>query len=333
MEPSIKARYTDSALEEAMRRYGISGEHIRELDGFENFIYEYAQASGEFILRVGHSGRRREALVLGEVEWINYLADRGAGVARAVRSKRGNLVEALDDGEGEHFLATAFVKAEGVLPREAGWSPDLFETYGHTLGRMHALTKLYKPSNPAWKRPEWDDPEIQDIEQNLPAGETGVLECYHTLIEHLKTLPRDRDSYGLIHFDAHGYNFLVDRDGHITLFDFDDCSYGWFIYDIAIVLFYMLPGREDAAVFIEDFMSHFFKGYREENSLDPAWLAEIPQFLKMREIDLYAVIHRSYDVDNLKDLWCARFMDGRKARIEQGIPVVDFDFTDLRRHL
>ncbi len=333
LDRRIKSRYGASILEEAMRRYGISGDRIDELDGFESFIYEFSRDSRDFILRIGHSARRSEAMIRGEVDWMNYLAERGASVARAVTSQAGNLVEALDDGHGGHFLATAFLKAAGRPPREAGWTPTLFETYGEVLGRMHALTKDYVPSDPAWRRPEWDDPAIQDIEENLPAGQARVLEKYRILIAHLRTLPRDKASYGLIHFDAHGSNFLVDEQGRITLFDFDDCSYAWFIYDIAIVLFYMVTGREDVGAFTEEFMVHFLKGYRQSNRLDPRWLEEMPRFLKMREIDLYAVIHRSFDVDNLDDPWCARFMDGRKSRIEQGVPYIEFDFQTLRSHL
>jgi Ser/Thr protein kinase RdoA (MazF antagonist) len=333
MDKRIRERYGPHVLKEAMSRYGIAADRIKELDGFESFIYEFSREARDYILRVGHSGRRSENLIHGEVDWMNYLAARGAAVAQAVPSQAGNLVEAFDDGQGEYFLATSFVRACGRSPREVGWTPALFETYGEVLGKMHSLTKSYRPPRPEWKRPEWDDPAIQDIARNLPASETGVLERYHALIEHLRGLPRDKDAYGLIHFDAHGSNFLVGEDGRITLFDFDDCSYGWFAYDLAIVLFYMVTGREDSGAFAEEFMCHFLKGYRRNNRLDPEWLKEMPRFLKMREIDLYAVIHRSFDIENLDNQWCARFMDGRKSRIEEDVPYIDFDFEGLRGHL
>jgi hypothetical protein len=48
--------------------------------------------------------------------------------------------------------------------------------------------------------------------------------------------------------------------------------------------------------------------------------------MKLREIDLYAVIHRSFDLDNLQDSWVARFMNGRKQRIEQGVLYLQTDF-------
>jgi hypothetical protein len=41
------------------------------------------------------------------------------------------------------------------------------------------------------------------------------------------------------------------------------------------------------------------------------------------------VIHRSFDVDNLEDPWVAMFMKGRRERIENEIPFIDFDFSSL----
>jgi Ser/Thr protein kinase RdoA (MazF antagonist) len=115
--------------------------------------------------------------------------------------------------------------------------------------------------------------------------------------------------------------------GRITLFDFDDCTYSWLINDIAIVLFYIVMGAEDQAAFTKDFMTHFLSGYRAENHLEEKWLIEIPSFLKLREIDLYAVIHRSFDVDNIDHPWVAMFMNNRKERIENDVPFIDFDLS------
>jgi len=332
MEKAIKERYNDAILETAMRRYGIAPGQVCPLDGFESFIYTFERDQGAYILRIGHSRRRSVSLIRGEVDWINYLAAEGASVARAILSERGELVEVLDDGQGAHFLATAFVEAPGRPPWEVGWTPELFETYGRLLGRMHALSQGYTPSDPACQRPHWNDDIMLDVEGNVPAAQTQVLARFEALMAYLEALPRNRASYGLIHFDAHGGNMLVDERGRITLFDFDDCNYSWYVNDIAIVLFYIVMGHEDEAAFTREFMSHFLRGYRRENVLDPAWLGEIPYFLKLREIDLYAVIHRSFDLDDL-DPWCARYMQGRRARIEAGVPYIDFDFASLAEYL
>ena len=67
------------------------------------------------------------------------------------------------------------------------------------------------------------------------------------------------------------------------------------------------------------------RGYTAENDLDPAWQQEIPHFMKLREIDLYAIILRDYD--SLEgDKWVEGYMDGRKERIVNGVPYLAMDF-------
>ncbi len=333
MEKRIKERFDDAILQEAMRRYGIARERIHLLDGFESFMYEFERGPEAFILRIGHSFRRTVPLIQGEVDWLNYLARGGASVARAILSERGNLVELIDDGRGENFLATAFVKAKGQAPSRATMTPAVFETYGRLIGRMHALTKEYEPRDPAWRRLAWDDPEMLEVERHLPESEAVARERFRALMKHLNALPKDKETYGLIHQDAHGGNFFLDEVGQITLFDFDDCAYSWFMNDLAIVLFYAAMGNPDPVAFTQEFMRHFLTGYARENKLDPVWLKQIPYFLKLREIDLYAVIHRSFDVTNLDDPWVERFMRGRKERIENNVPYIDFDFESLAEYL
>ena len=330
MEQAIRERFTDDILQEAQLRYGIKPDNCQELGGFESFMYAFTRNSGDYILRIGHSKRRTVELIQGEVDWINYLAAGGAGVARAVLSDAGNLVEMIDDGHGGHFLATAFVKAPGGNPWQMEkWDETLFERYGRLLGRIHRLSKEYTLPNPEWQRPSWDDP-IMRVENWLPPEEKVVQEKFVATIQYLQSLPQDKEGYGLIHQDAHGGNFFVDEDYNITLFDFDDCAYGHFIYDIAMALFYAVTNRPDAEEFGPHFLNHFMRGYQQENQLAPHWFAEIPYFLKLREFDLYAVIFRSFDVNNLDEQpWVATFMNGRKQRLEQDIPYLAMDFASF----
>jgi len=333
MEKRIKDRYNDDILREALRRYGIAEDRIRLLDGFESFMYEFERDDGQYILRLGHSLRRSIPMIQGEVNWINYLSDGGVPAARAILSKNARLVELVDDGQGEHFLATAFVRARGGHPKRADWTPRFYEAYGVMVGRMHALSKRYFPDATTW-RPQWDDPINADIEQFLPPAEAVALGKHRAVIAHLRALPKDNESYGLIHQDAHTGNLFVDQDGSITLFDFDDCVYSWFIYDIAMVLFYAVPFDPEGAVSLaREFMPVFLRGYQSQHRLDAAWLQELPWFLKLREIDLYAVIHRSFDVNDIQDGWVARFMTDRKQRIENDVPFIDFDWESLAEHL
>lgn len=325
MEKEIRDRYNEDILQEAMRRFGIARGNIRLLDGFESFIYEYVRGGSDFILRVGHSRRRTPDLIRGEVDWINYLAAGGAGVAEAIASQNGVLVEEIPDTRGSRFLATSFVKARGApLWQMGGWTDDLIERYGRLLGRIHALSKAYVVADPAWRRPSWN--KDQDI--ITPLLELDIAQKHRQLMDHLLALPQDREGYGMIHQDAHAGNFFVDDDGGITLFDFDDCVYGHFAYDLAMVLFYAITNRADAAAFAADFWPKLMRGYDAENDLDPAWQQEIPHFMKLREIDLYAIILRDYD-SLAGDKWVETFLDGRRERILNDLPYGGVQMSDL----
>jgi Ser/Thr protein kinase RdoA (MazF antagonist) len=327
MEKRIREAYNDAVLDEALARYGVARDKARLLDGFESFIYEYEKGGENHVLRISHSLRRTSDLIQGEIEWLNYLVTNGVPAARAVPSERGNLVEPIPLEDGEHFTAVSFEWASGDHSTRADWDNGLAVKLGRIVGRMHALTKDFRPSQARFRRPEWYEDLEGSAERFLPSSEVMVIEKFNQLVAYLHALPRGRDSYGLIHVDVHGGNFFV-KDGQITLFDFDDCQYAWFAYDIAMALFYVLPHDcvgEENIDWARRFMAQFMEGYGSENDIAPEWLGQIPYFLKLREIDLYIVIHRSLDLNDL-DPWCASFMRDRKHKIENDVPYVDMSF-------
>jgi amicoumacin kinase len=332
MDPRIAARFNDDILAAVRQRFAIAPSSLKILDGFESFIYSVARSDGDYILRIGHSERRSPDHIRGEVEWINFLAERGVGVARACPSDLGNIVEPIDDHQGGQFLCTLFVRAPGEPLRSDQLSEHFFSNYGRLIGQMHALTKDYLPINVAWKRYAWDGSENNTPDRQLPEGEQNIRRKHEALLYHLRALPCERDGYGLIHQDAHPGNFFVDEHNRITLFDFDDCVYGHFIYDISMVFFYTAVGQNGPAALQAGFFPFFFSGYREENRLDPCWLAEIPHFLKLREIDLFAAILFTMG-ENPKDEWCSQYMNGRRQKIENDVPLVDFDWNSLAQFL
>jgi amicoumacin kinase len=331
MDPKIAARFHDDILRAAMERYDILPEAIRLLDGFESFVYEFERSGANFVLRIGHSSRRSEDLIHGEVDWINFLESRGASVARAVPSPSGRLVEHVDDGQGEAFLCTAFVRAPGGRVRAEQRNDRFHSGYGRMIGKMHALAKDYQPSDPRWRRYAWDDPENLTAGRQMPEDDPVALDKYREIVSSLRSLPRERDGYGLIHQDAHPGNFFVDDD-RLTFFDFDDCVYGHFINDLAMVLFYTSGFAEDPAAHVARFMPAFLSGYREENRLASVWLPDIPRFLKLREIELYAAIVFACG-PTPEDPWCRGYLRGRRERIAKDVPFIEYEWGSLGGYL
>ena len=103
------------------------------------------------------------------------------------------------------------------------------------------------------------------------------------------------DSYGLIHNDFDDGNFTVHYDnGDITVFDFDDSCYFWFMYDLACAweggtgraILLPLTERQE---FMKRYMDEVMTGYVRENTLHHEWLARLPLFLRL--IQMQELMH------------------------------------------
>jgi hypothetical protein len=150
-------------------------------------------------------------------------------------------------------------------------------------------------------------------------------------MEHIRNLPRGGDAYHLIHADLHFANFFVEsRSRTITLFDFDDCCYGWSAMDIAILLFdaLVIYKGQDKDAFARHFLRNFLSGYKTENPIGVFWITQIPNFLKLLEINLYDEVAPHFNPDG-GDPWVNSFIPGRKNRIQKDQPYVDIDFEIL----
>lgn len=312
-------------------RYGVSQDQIYFLKDAENYVYEFEKDHRSYILRITHTIRRHPDYIMGELEWLNYLADHGLPVSRAVPSAQGNWIETIPADSGD-FLAVVYEKAPGRIVEAADWNETLFQTWGEYVGRMHALTQGYRLSHPAYKRQEWYEEDQLNLRKYVPSDQMQVFKKADQLMERIHRLPKSKDCYGLVHTDLHQGNFHW-HEGRITAFDFDDIGYNWFMNDIAIILYnvqwYPTVPYEDQAEFVRHFFTHFMIGYRRENDLDPWWAQQIPDFLRLRHVLLYGLFHQFMDLDHLQDEE-AQMLRQYRHDIENETPVVRLDFTKIQ---
>ncbi len=346
MEKHVRDTFTEDILAEALLKMGADPSSARLLDGFESHVFEFTKKGVAHILRISHSSHRSWEMIKGEFEWLSYLIGHGLPVAKPVKSLAGRDVEVIGaqgnadvrqnlqaDHSNAYWTAGVFEKAPGRLPQKSDRTGELYRQMGALTGRMHALTKFFTPSRPQYRRGTWKDQAIS-VQSDLFREETGVLAVYLDLLEYVGGLPQSPDCYGLIHTDFHFENFFVD-DGNITLFDFDDSCYAWFVYDIAMSLFYALSHNcvlEEDLNKGRDFLSNYMKGYLRENNLDLSWLLQIPCFLKLREIELYLAILESGDIESL-GAWGSSYMKDRRLKIENGVPYANLDFASVARSI
>lgn len=308
--------------------YGVPVESLKKLGSFESLVYEFEMDGVSFILKLTHDIRRSEKQIAGELDWVDYLDTYGLSVCKAVPSLEENLIEVIDL-DGSCFFAYVFRKAEGRHSRPDDWTDEMISEWGRVTGRMHALSQRFGFSDKRFERPHWYDEGYADIDEYIPPEHTEVNDNYKRLLKRIRNFPIDKQSYGLIHADLHQWNFFINGDV-ITIFDTDDCHFGWYAFDLCIPLFYVLRHKDidpDNTEYARHFMRHFMGGYHQENKLGSFWMERVPDFLKLREYDIYSIILN----ENLAESsdWCRRFLDGRRQRLADNIPFIDIDFLEF----
>lgn len=326
MEKYVKELLTEKLLSEIAVLYGISKEKLYFVGGFENIIYGFDKNNESYILRITHSSHRTLSEVKSEIDFIHYLAKNNANVSTPINTVNNNLVEKLACSDGSYFIISAFTKAEGEVPSKQNATDKMFYNYGKTIGSFHRLTKTYKVSKGIKKRYTWDqDLIITNANKYLSKEDSVILERLNEVVNEINTIPRNKDNFGLIHTDIHMGNFLV-IDDKLSVFDFDDSAYQYFISDIAIALFYLvfMQKEEDQIPLANRLMPHFMQGYLSENKLSKVDYLKIPLFLKLRLIILYIVIFRTLDVTENKfaNFYINRYRD----RIINNIPFINLEF-------
>jgi Ser/Thr protein kinase RdoA (MazF antagonist) len=338
-------------LASACRLYHTTAEQVTPLSGGNyNATYRYpipeleqskhrdkraCEATQYGVLRIGVEDCPPHQ-TLGMLELVRFLADNDVPVAAPIPSRNGQLLERLEQG-GQAYTITAFEGVDGTLaeripPEE--WTDELFRSIGQATGKMHAASKRYHPSRLALTRPHWfASSEVRDATARLAGSKDPAKDRLQELVEELKRLPVEPDSYGMIHDDLHFANFLVRRDGSVMIIDFDDCQYGWFTMDIAMALFdvlvlYHARSEAEKRAFARHFMHHYLAGYREENTLGVYWQERIPLFLKLKEICVYTPLVGHPEIDQ-PESWVGRFMPGRAERIANNVPYVEVDFNAI----
>jgi Ser/Thr protein kinase RdoA (MazF antagonist) len=323
-------------IDEAAKRYGVPAADLAPMvGGHVTHVYSFTKDGKDYVLRITPPNEEINLPAMRAIlPWMHFLAEGGASVAAPVFSQNGNLIELIEQ-DGQTYIAVAFEKAPGIRGEELTfdqWNDALFERLGQTAGKMHTLAKVYAPSSADLRRPEWNAAtNCYHPHEEPPPSEAIVAEKQARLYEYVQTLPKDKDDYGMIHADLHGGNFFVDvATNTVTVFDFDDCAYGWFAMDIAMSVFDMLvlyPGT-DREAFTVRFLQSYLKGYRAENMLDVFWLSQLPYFLKLLEIGVYAQVRAYHDPADTVS-WVGKFMANRKYRIEHDVPYIDIDFDHI----
>ncbi|WP_127583769.1 phosphotransferase enzyme family protein [Paenibacillus koleovorans] len=313
-------------LSRAALSFGFDVETLAFISNSTNEVYRFSKNDLPYILRLSEKPFDYVNNIKAEVHWVRYLAENGIKVSLPITTTDGQLIAVYNENE-KWVIAAAFQMAPGIFfDREPQmWGPSLFNQWGELMGKIHQLTKSYNLGDPSLKRADWgpaknDNPHLQEGNYRI------LLDKLRSFERKISSFPKDEKSYGLIHYDFHPYNFLIEQ-GEITVFDFDDSIYGWFALDIGVAATHAVwwgspkHDRKSKHEFAKQFLNEFLTGYFKQNNFDTFWIQQIPLFMDYRNICSFFWWLSAWNGDegNLSEL--------QKSAIVNAVELIQKDLT------
>ncbi len=264
-------------------------------------VYLVKTSQQHYVLRVSHAHWRSFEDVLFEMALLDFLDHRSLPVAHPLKTTDGRWVVVVKAPEGPRYV-TLMTYAPGAVP-----IGDFDQTQSTTLGQI--LAKIHLTSQdfaPIVERRPLDlahlvDQSLEIILPQLqnPAMIGGLQATAQDLHESLRSLPQTPPFWVVCWGDPHSGNVHCTSDQQMTLFDFDQCGYGWRAFDVA--KFFQMALCTGMRYSVRD---AFLEGYQ---SIQPLTEAEIVALQPLTQVAHlwrwaislnYALIHEYSRLDD-----------------------------------
>lgn len=291
----VSPQELEKAVGRALNLWPIGHEAVADLLNIsENRTY-LVRVNGvpSYVLRLYRPGYQTQASINGELAWCDALIRDGVVLApTALEGVDGQKVQTIELGDPPRAVHMAlFTYAPGDHPRADEDLETYFESLGRIAAKLHEHALIWAPIEEPQRR-HWDLSALlgkdaiwgdwRDAPNMTPDMAKSLESAEIVLRERLARYGTEAERYGLIHADMRLANLLVDGTT-LHLIDFDDCGYGWLMYDFAAAISFMEDDPNVPAL-----RTSWLKGYRELRCLPTDDEAEIDTFVLLRRMALLA---------------------------------------------
>ena len=284
----------------ALGEYPLVAPELRFVAHGENTTFRVdamtVDGRDRFLLRVHRPARHGQRLdsaaaVGSELDWLTALrADTALWVPEPLRTTDGRLTTTAASKDVPEPRVCSMLRWMDGRVHAAVPRPVHLRRLGSVMARLHNHAAQWRlPSGFARIRWDWEtffgDTMVYgginaaDVWDLIPGDLRRRFDQVASRMQRVMTQLGDGgDQVGLIHADLHLENALFWRDD-VRIIDFDDCGFGYWLYDIAVSL-WELRQRDD----YEQFRAALIDGYTQHRPLPPGGLAHLDDFVATREI-------------------------------------------------
>ena len=285
--------------EEAIKHWDVEVKSINLHLQSENTVFKVEGLDGNtYALRVHRKGYHDLEELNSEHVWTSSLSNAGLLVPEAVVTRSGEAYTSVSFLNSSEYRYVGLVKwIEGtilndlILDLEEKDVSDVYESLGKVVAKFHKATIAWeKPKD--FKRHSFDTDGFLGSKpfwgrfweaQNATTREREKLSLIrNNITESLSKLPKDINSFGMIHADLHSQNVLI-QGKSLSVIDFDDSGFGWYGFDLAVAIWDRLDFTATGCHFDIAYKS-LIRGYLEERPNAKDIIETIPTFLLMRTL-------------------------------------------------
>jgi Ser/Thr protein kinase RdoA (MazF antagonist) len=307
---------------EALKSYGLEDAQLSFVQYFANIIYRVDMPAdamhsggtspyvpGRYLLRI-HAMGDMDAIA-SELTWLAALdQEAGLAVPAPVPTADGKLfINPSTPGipNGRVISLMRWLDGRTIIN---GLHPKHLKALGEAVGQMHKFSAEWHPPQD-FTRPDWDweaqlggsmfKHSLEELVESMPDKfREPFLVISREAKQVMEALGKGADAYGLIHADLYPENVLY-KAGKAYPIDFEDCGYGYWMWDIAVALCQWAWGDD-----WERMRDAFWEGYTQIHYLpEEQW----------SQLDLFEAIQFATMV-----LWASAFLKDDPKRETEYVP-------------
>jgi Ser/Thr protein kinase RdoA (MazF antagonist) len=201
-----------------------------------NDTYAVTGDSGRYVFRVYSLNWRSEQEIKEEIRLLNMLKEQGISVSYPIADAQGEYIQLMNAPEGDRY-AILYSYAPGE--KLHNYDTAMHCKVGQFMARFHQVTNGQSIERVAYTPEVLLVDSLRQIETFVPADTDEMKfmqQAQQYLLDVLSSADISQLRKGIVHMDMWFDNMNIDKDGTITVFDFDFSGNGWLCMDVAYYL-------------------------------------------------------------------------------------------------
>jgi Ser/Thr protein kinase RdoA (MazF antagonist) len=303
----------------ALAAWGIPPKSVELVSYANNAVFRVHDGHFDYGLRVYRPGQKDLATIQAEQAWLRL-----PSMPRVPVPARPLYHGALDGVDGPVTCSVWYwIPGEVVVP--ANLTPQQVRQIGMLMARFHGVSAdgvdaLVRRDPVLAHRPRLDYEGLfgERSPYNPGAGSQYISAASQTVLDEvaeqvrgvMQQMDGDESAFGLIHGDFIFKNTLFTPEGDVAAIDFDDCGFGYYLYDVACPLLFYKPLPD-----YETLMAALWDGYTAVRPLPKRYRAHLEVLVAGRYVASCRWVAGNAEHPNIRGK-AREIIDGRVAELQ-----------------